>query len=89
MKCTCPDWKPNIEIISGPFILQQLRQPGSVRPCKQFEFCPWCGSKLIGTNEVKEFVPPVPVRPQTNRCGVCGTPTFGLYCAKHTKGGHA
>lgn len=46
LHCNCPDWKPNIEIINGPFILQQIRQPGSVRPCKPFIFCPWCSNRL-------------------------------------------
>jgi hypothetical protein len=70
MNCTCPDWKPNIEIINGPYILQQIRQPGSVRPCKQFVFCPWCGRKLIDEDMPK------------SGCQKCGKPTFGPICAE-------
>lgn len=31
--------------------------------------------------------PPKPPEPETNKCRVCSKPTFGLYCAEHSKGG--
>jgi hypothetical protein len=83
MNCTCADWKPNIDIINGPFVLQQIRQPGSVRLCKPFAFCPWCGQKLQGEPPAEVPVRPRP-EPETNKCRTCGKPTFGLYCAEHS-----
>lgn len=72
--------------INGPIVLQSVRSGGAYQyDGKPFVFCPWCGKRVIVTEQT---VRPRP-EPETNRCRVCGTPTFGLYCAKHTKGGIA
>lgn len=91
LHCQCPDWAPQINIVNGPIMLQSVRSGGAYKyPGKQFVFCPWCGNRLTELAIMGE--PPEPViskPPEANKCGVCGTPTFGLYCAKHTKGGFA
>jgi hypothetical protein len=92
LHCTCADWEPQIAIVNGPIALQSVRSGGAYKyPGKQFIFCPWCGNRLTDLAVMGTPPEPAPVRPrpETNRCQVCGTPTFGLYCAKHTRGGRA
>lgn len=88
--CDCKDWEPEIKKLNGPITLQSVRSGGAYKyDGKPFNFCPWCGKRLaLQIAGVKIEVRPEP-RPETNRCRVCGTPTFGLYCAKHSKGGIA
>jgi hypothetical protein len=91
LHCDCPDWDKEIRIVNSAHVLQSVRSGGGYQyPGKQFKFCPWCGKALaITVGDLKIEAAPVRPRPETNRCGVCGTPTFGLYCAKHTRGGVA
>lgn len=91
LHCPCPDWAPQINIVNGPIILQSVRSGGAYKyPGKQFLFCPWCGTRLVEDDPCRQpQVVSAPRPPEANKCGVCGVPTFGLYCAKHTKGGRA
>lgn len=54
-----------------------------LEPGEQYE-----GHYFFGGCPRPETPAPRP-EPETNKCRVCGTPTFGLYCAQHTKGGIA
>lgn len=47
MKCTCPDWEPNIKKVNGPILLQAARAGRSLYDGEPFVFCPWCGSQLM------------------------------------------
>lgn len=45
--CSCPDWKPNIEAINGPIVLQSIRSGFTYQyRGKKFKYCPWCGEEL-------------------------------------------
>lgn len=50
-KCTCADYEPNVEKINAPMALQHARNPLTYKGYdgKIWQFCPWCGSKLIET----------------------------------------
>ncbi len=55
-QCTCKDFKPNMEIINAPLMLQVARNPqhfkkdksGTIKAYmgKPFVYCPWCGEEL-------------------------------------------
>ena len=49
MKCTCKDWLPNVELIDGLIDVQSHMVWGNPKGYtgKRFNFCPWCGKKLI------------------------------------------
>ena len=42
----CDDWAENIEAISGPVRLAQIRS-GKQAHFKPFVYCPWCGAELV------------------------------------------
>lgn len=42
----CDDWAENIEAISRPIRLAQIRS-GKRAKLKTFRFCPWCGRELV------------------------------------------
>jgi len=46
--CDCKDWGHNILLIMNALEFVALHGDMVVR-CKQFEYCPWCGKKLLGT----------------------------------------
>lgn len=49
MKCTCQDWKENIDKVNAPLMLQFARNPTTTKGYegKKFIFCPWCSHLLI------------------------------------------
>ncbi len=52
LKCDCKDWKPGMEKINAPIVLEQTRG-GFVYPDDHFikmKFCPWCGMPLKEKN---------------------------------------
>jgi hypothetical protein len=48
MKCDCPEWKPNIEILDGMIVTQTHMAWGNKAGYtgKPFVYCPWCAGKL-------------------------------------------
>jgi len=56
MECKCKDWKPNIEIINGYIVMNALHSYGNREGYtgKPFEYCPWCGKKLVAMRKEKE-----------------------------------
>jgi hypothetical protein len=46
--CTCKEWEPGIDKINAYISLQFARSGGATQYTgKPFEYCPWCGTKLI------------------------------------------
>jgi len=45
MKCSCPDWVPNITQIDDAILLSA--EKGIQYTGKHFEYCPWCGRPLL------------------------------------------
>lgn len=50
MKCSCNEWKENIDLVNGCIQIASIHN--SPYAGKQFANCPWCGKKLM--EEVKE-----------------------------------
>lgn len=61
MKCTCGSWKENIEHITRPLLIEQVRNPKFKPKILPFEFCPWC-SEVLQEEEEKDFVDEEDVR---------------------------
>lgn len=49
MKCTCAEWKPNIEKVNEPLMFLLARNPSTSQQYDgvPFRFCPWCASPLV------------------------------------------
>jgi hypothetical protein len=64
--CTCKDWQPGVEKINAYISLQFARSGGATQYTgKPFNFCPWCGKKLV---DDEKDIPKV-----TNKdCDICG-----------------
>ena len=58
-RCSCNDWKENIDIINAPYKMH-LSAIGQYEG-KVFENCPWCGLPLVGgiKDKMKEYKVPV------------------------------
>ena len=48
-KCKCKDWKRDMPNIIGMSVMMQNHGMGYRG--KIFEYCPWCGKKLIKVNK--------------------------------------
>lgn len=53
MRCTCKDWKENIEKLIHPIAFLVARNPNIYKGYrgKIFIYCPWCAKKLIKDKE--------------------------------------
>jgi len=49
MKCNCDDWAKNIDILNGPLLQLNARNPQQDNSYngKIFVYCPWCAAKLV------------------------------------------
>lgn len=57
LECGCADWKPQMEKINGPIVLQSLRAGRDLYDGKAFKFCPWCGVRLGSKSGVTYYSP--------------------------------
>ncbi len=48
--CSCKDWVPNINYISGA-MQRTIHHASIYKTTAQFEYCPWCGKKLEDPDE--------------------------------------
>jgi len=48
VKCSCPDWKPNMEKLNAPNLFLHARNSETYKGYegKIFIYCPWCGKEL-------------------------------------------
>jgi len=62
MTCTCKEWEPNIKIINGMIGMQSVMAWGNKKGYtgKPFQFCPWCGRKLVKEQDETENKPAKP-----------------------------
>ena len=44
--CLCDDWKKNIDKLNSGFAISYIHGLGGYTG-KQFEYCGWCGKKLV------------------------------------------
>jgi len=44
--CDCDDWKENMKIIDD-YVIFHYNHFGVGYEGKKFEYCPWCGKKLL------------------------------------------
>lgn len=65
--CTCKDWQPGIDKINAYISLQFARSGGATQYTGQpFNFCPWCGKKLVDEEKQKlKKNPQFPMRRNT------------------------
>lgn len=74
--CTCKDWEPGIEKINAYIGLQFARSGGATQYTgKPFEYCPWCGKKLIDDEDTQKVT--------SQDCDKCGNKR--KYCDHCTK----
>ncbi len=66
--CTCQDWIENIGIVNAPYQLHFLAV-GEYQG-KKFDFCPWCGKRLLGPTSL-----PTDRAHQISQC-TCGTQAY-------------
>ena len=45
MKCECKDWEENLGILDSALVLYSSHGFGGMK--KSFNFCPYCGKKLV------------------------------------------
>jgi hypothetical protein len=65
--CPCDKWRENIDKINAPFLLPMTAI--GVYDGALFEYCPWCGEKLIKWEEGNHSI-------QYNSQCVCGKESF-------------
>ena len=52
----CDKWEDGIKAVNGPIHLQSMRSGGGYQFDQKFTFnyCPWCGEKLVKVNAVEQ-----------------------------------
>ena len=49
--CDCVDWKENIDAINAPFNMALTHSYIGQYEGKKFDYCPWCGHRLLVQDE--------------------------------------